>query len=66
MFYFDKAPSKEVVVKMCHQAILYKDLGPDQIPDTVIADWSSTLKITKGETKQVCQIFHSHIIKETP
>lgn len=40
---------------MCHQAILYKDLGPEQLPDTVVAEWSSTLKITKTETKQVCE-----------
>ena len=41
------------MIKLCDQAILYKGLSADMVPDSVIAEWSSVLSITKGETKQV-------------
>jgi len=45
--------SKNELVKLCHQAILYRGLEPDHIPESTVAMWSSQLSATKGETKQV-------------
>ncbi|XP_067937433.1 COMM domain-containing protein 9-like [Watersipora subatra] len=48
-----KVPSKEVMVRLCDQAILYKGLASHNLPDSIVANWSSTLSVTKGETRQV-------------